>query len=138
MRALGLRLGEGMFLSPPAVFQGAKITTGPGCYINAGVFVGRGALTLGSNVAVGPGVSFITHSHELGPSERRAGRDVEQPIFVGDGVWIGGRAVILGNVTIAPGCVIGAGSLVTKDTEPDGLYMGSPARRVRDLPSLHD
>ena len=135
LRAIGVRLGRGTFLSPPAVFKGKDVTTGSGCYINSGVYVGRGSLSLGSNVAVGPGVTFVTDTHEFGPSARRAGKNIKQPIVVGDGVWIGASAVILGNVTIAPGCVIGAGTLVTKDTEPDGLYLGTPARRVRDLPA---
>lgn len=76
---------------------------------------------------------FITNSHEMGPSSKRAGKDVEQPIVVGDGVMIGARAVIMGGVRIGAGCVIGAGAVVTKDTEPDGLYVGAPARRARDL-----
>ena len=41
--------------------------------------------------------------------------------------------MILGGVTIAPGCVIGAGAVVTRSTERDGVYVGVPARRVRDL-----
>ena len=77
LRAVGFRLGEGTFLSPPATFKGSKVTTGPGCYLNSGVFVGRGPLVLGSGVFVGPGVMVITDSHELGPSTRRAGKDVE-------------------------------------------------------------
>lgn len=134
LRATGLEFGHGTFLSPPAMFKGTHVVTGPGCYLNSGLFVGRGALTLGRNVFVGPDVMFITSSHELGPATRRAGKDIKEPITVGDGVWIGGRAVILGGVHIASGCVIAAASLVTKDTEPNGLYVGAPARRVRDLP----
>ena len=134
LRAVGFRLGSGTFISPPVTFRGSKVSTGPGCYLNSGVFVGRGSLTLGSNVFVGPGVMFITDSHEMGPAAKRAGRDIEEPIQVGDGVWLGARAVVLGNVNIAPGCVIGAGAVVTKSTEPNGLYLGAPARRARDLP----
>jgi maltose O-acetyltransferase len=36
-------------------------------------------------------------------------------------------------VTIAEGCIIGANTLVSDSTEPDGLYAGTPAKRVRDL-----
>ena len=43
------------------------------------------------------------------------------------------RAIILPGVTIAEGCVIAAGAVVNKSTEPDGLYAGVPARRVKDL-----
>ena len=37
-------------------------------------------------------------------------------------------------VRIAPGCVIGAGAVVTKDLDRPGVYVGNPARLVRELP----
>lgn len=44
--------------------------------------------------------------------------------------FVGLNATIRDNITLAPGCFIAAGAVVTADTEPDGLYMGVPARRV--------
>nr|WP_321983133.1 hypothetical protein [uncultured Lichenicoccus sp.] len=41
---------------------------------------------------------------------------------------------ILPGVTIARGCVIGVGATVIKTKEPNGLYLGTTARRVRDQP----
>jgi maltose O-acetyltransferase len=40
---------------------------------------------------------------------------------------------VLPGVTIGAGCAVAAGAVVTADCEPDGLYAGVPARRVRDL-----
>jgi maltose O-acetyltransferase len=56
------------------------------------------------------------------------------PIAVEEGAWIGGGVIVLGGVRIGRGCVIGAGAVVTRDCEPNGLYVGVPARRQRDLP----
>jgi maltose O-acetyltransferase len=36
-------------------------------------------------------------------------------------------------VTIGDGCTIASGAVVTRDCEPDGMYAGVPARRVKDL-----
>jgi galactoside O-acetyltransferase len=47
---------------------------------------------------------------------------------------IGTNVVIMPNVTIAEGSVIGACSLVTKDTEPWTVYIGVPARPVKIRP----
>ena len=47
---------------------------------------------------------------------------------------IGSNTVVLPNVTVGEGCAVGAGSVVTRDLEPWGIYVGSPARRVRDRP----
>jgi len=68
-----------------------------------------------------------------GNHECRVGPFVGGPIVVGDGSWIGTRATVLAGVTVGDGCVIAAGAVVTDDCEPDGLYVGVPARRVRDL-----
>jgi acetyltransferase-like isoleucine patch superfamily enzyme len=55
-----------------------------------------------------------------------------QGVTIGDDVWIGAGARILDGVTIARGCVIGAGAVVTRSTRPDGVYLGVPARRHQD------
>jgi len=46
-------------------------------------------------------------------------------------VGVGTNVVIMPGVTLAEGCVIGANSLVTKDTEPWTIYMGSPAKPIK-------
>ena len=48
----------------------------------------------------------------------------------------GGRAdvIVLPGVTIGEGCIMGAGAVITQDTEPDSVYLGVPARKVRSLP----
>lgn len=55
------------------------------------------------------------------------------PIAVGDGVWIGARSVILPGATIGDGAVIAAGAVVTGNVEPNALYGGVPAKRIKDL-----
>ncbi|MFJ6163382.1 acyltransferase [Pseudarthrobacter sp. NPDC092200] len=90
---------------------------------------------MGSGVFVGPRAVFATRNHVLGDSSRRAGPNIDQPIFIGSGCWVGAGAIVLGNVNVAPGCVIAAGAVITKDTEPNGLYAGVPALRIKDLPS---
>ncbi|WP_447643573.1 acyltransferase [Nocardioides zeae] len=52
---------------------------------------------------------------------------------IGNGAWIGARALILPGVSVSEGCVIAAGAVVNRNTEPHGLYAGVPARRIRDL-----
>ena len=47
-------------------------------------------------------------------------------------VIIGANSVVFPNVTISEGCAIGSMSLVNKSTEPWGIYVGIPARRLKD------
>jgi acetyltransferase-like isoleucine patch superfamily enzyme len=51
-------------------------------------------------------------------------------IVIEDDVWIGAGARILDGVTIARGSVIGAGSVVTKSTQPYSIVVGVPAKIV--------
>ncbi len=78
-------------------------------------------------------VSFIGITHEIGSAQSRAGADVSYPIKVGNGCWIGARSTILPGVTVGDGCIIAAGSVVNKDCEPNSLYAGVPARKIKDL-----
>lgn len=51
---------------------------------------------------------------------------------IADNVTLGVHVTIIGNVNIASGCIIGAGAVVTKSTEPNGIYAGVPARRIKE------
>lgn len=96
-------------------------------------------LDLSNDIIIGDGVSiafktiFINASHEIGPIEHRAGKGINAPIRIEDGCWIGANVTIMPGVTIAKGCIIGAGTLVTEDTEENGIYVGIPARLIRKL-----
>lgn len=50
---------------------------------------------------------------------------------IGDGVWIGMRAMIMSGVTIGEGAMVAANSVVTKDIEPYSIVGGNPARLLR-------
>lgn len=92
------------------------------------------AITIGSRCDIGPGVEFITGSHDIGTSLRRAGKGYAKAITVEDGVWIGAKSIILGGVTIGSGSIIAAGSLVRFDVPPNSLVAGAPAVVKRSLP----
>lgn len=53
------------------------------------------------------------------------------PIIIGNNVWIGDKATILGGVTIGDGAVIAANSVVTKDVPAYSVVGGNPARAIK-------
>lgn len=110
-----------------------EVAAGEGCYINEGAFLDR-HVTLGANVYIGPRAMLITASHAVGGASLRAAAGAPDPVLVGDGCWIGAGAIVLPGVVVGAGCVIAAGAVVTRSCDPNGLYAGVPARRVRDLP----
>jgi putative colanic acid biosynthesis acetyltransferase WcaF len=50
---------------------------------------------------------------------------------IGDDVFIGAKALILPGLTLGEASVVGAGSVLTKDTEPFGIYAGNPAKYIK-------
>ena len=96
---------------------------------------------IGDNVAIGPNVSLMATNHPLLARERM-GMDEEgrttmaefaEDIHIGDNVWIACNTVVIGGVTIGKNCVIGAGSVVTKDIPEGYLAYGNPCRPVRPI-----
>jgi acetyltransferase-like isoleucine patch superfamily enzyme len=96
---------------------------------------------IGDNVAIGPNVSLMATNHPL-LAQERMGMDAEgrttmaefaEDIHIGDNVWIACNTVVIGGVTIGKNCVIGAGSVVTKDIPEGYLAYGNPCRPVRPI-----
>ena len=59
---------------------------------------------------------------------------IEAPAIIGHGTEIRPGAYIRGNVITGENCVLGAGGVAGGTLEPDGLYVGVPAVRKRDIP----
>jgi acetyltransferase-like isoleucine patch superfamily enzyme len=55
---------------------------------------------------------------------------VERPIVIGDDVWLGASAIVLGGVTVGNGSVVAAGAVVTRDLPPYSIARGVPAEIV--------
>ncbi|ALE05156.1 hypothetical protein AL755_06140 [Arthrobacter sp. ERGS1:01] len=133
LRAAGINASPST-IAGRAFFGGTDISIGRGSFINYDAFLdGSAAITIGARVQFGPGVMVITGSHHIAGPQERAGANYALPVVIGDGCWIGARAVILPGVTIGPGCVIAAGAVVSADCERNSVYAGVPARRKRGL-----
>ena len=55
---------------------------------------------------------------------------VKGSIVIGPNTWIASNAVILSGVSLGPGCIVGAGSVVTKSFGPFCTIAGNPARLI--------
>ncbi len=108
------------------------LSIGNGCFINYNVFF-DGKITIKDNCNIAYNVTFVNSNHEIGDAQRRAGKNYFTEIEVGSGTWIGANCVILPNVKIGDGVIIGAGSVVTKDCESNAIYAGNPAKLIRRL-----
>lgn len=59
-------------------------------------------------------------------------KEFKSPIHIGRHVIIGAGSIVFPGVVLAEGCSVGAMTLVNKSTTPWGIYVGNPAKRVKD------
>ncbi len=135
MRRIGYDVHPSSCLWAGAILRSKNLTLGPNSFINVGFFFdGHEHLEIGGNVRIGQFVRVITASHAIGPPQQRCTMEVSGgPVCIGDGSWIGCNVTLLPNITVAKGCVIASGAVVTRSTMPNGLYAGVPARLMRLL-----
>jgi maltose O-acetyltransferase len=134
----------GIMLQGPIYFDyGINTIIGENFYANFNFTVLDCALvTIGDNVFVGPNVSIMTPMHPYIPKERNMfindkgiPTDIEyaRQIKIGNDCWIASNVVVCGGVSIGDGCVIGAGSVVTRDIPANSLAAGNPCRVIRQI-----
>jgi len=131
-RLLFARLAGVCFIYPGArILHAYGIRAGRNLRINSGVFIdARGGLTIGDDVLIGPNAVIVTSEHQWDDPDRPIAEQGQRaaPVTIGDDVWVGAGAVVLPGITLAQGTVVGAGSVITRDTAPYTIVGGVPAR----------
>jgi len=120
---------------------GDNVTIGPFCEITRGVKIGNNTrvsshsficelVNIGNDCFIGHGVMFTNDLFKNGKTGGGPANWLKTEIQ--NNVLIGSGSTIL-PVKIEEGCVIGAGSVVTKDCKKNSIYAGNPAKLIRKL-----
>lgn len=97
----------------------------------AGVLLGGNGIVSEGRVAIMAGVKFVARSPS---NEQYLKLQQEQRVFdLGDNVVIGANTVVIGPVRICDNVIVGAMSLVNKDINEPGIYVGTPARKISEV-----
>jgi maltose O-acetyltransferase len=126
--------GEDVWMQPPFFCDyGSNILLGKKCFFNFNcVVLDVCQVKIGDYTLFGPAVQIYTASHPLNAELRRK-QEFGKPVVIGSDVWIGGGSIICPGVTIGSRCVVGAGSVITRDI-PEGVFAaGNPCRSIRQL-----
>lgn len=135
--------------TPVVVGDPGKIIVGERVALaNAILNVSSGTITFGHRTILSHGVMLITGRHEFidgrrasFPKERDdgswGGGAIEVPdagfdITIGEGVWVGAGAIILGGVEVGSHSIVAAGAVVTKSFPEHSILAGIPALRIGD------
>jgi len=149
-----IELLEGCFITAPqniSIGAGVKVLNGccllahnSGCIeiddcvtINNGGVIGatdNGIIKIGKNVLLGFNVVIRASNHyykKKAVAIKNQGHSGGK-VIIEDDVWIGANAVVLPNVIIGKGSVVGAGSIVNRDIPAYSLAAGNPAKIIKE------
>ena len=109
----------------------AHLVIGDNFAMTGGSVVCEESITIGNRVTVGCNTIIAdTDFHPLDPA-RRSEHPLDgttAPLVIEDDVFIGMQVIILKGVRLGMGCVIGAGSVVTRDVPAGAVAAGNPAQ----------
>lgn len=135
-------MGVGMALIPFSCIRvlvlrlcGAKV--GKGCYIGFNVICDTNfaeLISIGDFVTISHNTTI--YAHTMSPVKGYLAKlyKVSQKVLIENGAWIGANCVVLPGVKVGENCMVGAGSVVSKDTESFSVCAGNPCRKIKDLP----
>ncbi len=137
LKIIGVRFGKNLrsqvvfaIEAPHKLEFGDNVGVGVGC-----TFISGGGISIGSDVMIANYVGFLSSDHEFKnltiPMKDQGMKNENTPITIEDDVWLGYGVIVLKNVRIGKGAIVGAGSVVTKDIPPFAIAIGNPARVVK-------
>ena len=136
IKAEAIEVGDDSHLSRCVIIrtQKGKVTIGKKVNLGSHAFIyGYGDIEIGDYCLLANQVELISGTHKYGDLSqpmRFQGRTPSR-IVVGEDVWLGTQAIILGGVTIGRGAIVGAGSVVNRDIPEYGIAAGRPARVIK-------
>lgn len=140
-----IHIGTGTMIGPycalsAGMVPGQQCVTDPVVRIGDRCLIGRGSsivghweIVIGDDVWTGPNVYITDQNHGYEDLALPISKQVmpEQPVWIGNGAWLGTGTVVLPGAHIGDHVVIAAGSVVTGEIPANSVAAGVPARVVR-------
>lgn len=125
----GIKIGQGSvihlwarFYEPKNIEIGEDTHIGDNCFLD-----GRNKIKIGDHVDIASQVLIYNEEHNVASDKFEA---INEPVEIGDYVFIGPRAIILPGVKIGKGAVVAAGAVVTKNVPDFSIVAGVPALKI--------
>jgi len=119
-------IGKNSFIGPFVEIQ-KQSSIGENTKIQSHSFICE-LVEIGNQCFIGHGVMFINDTFSIGKPANQD-KNLWKKTKIGNNVYIGSNSTIL-PVKICDNVVIGAGSVVTKNIEKEGIYAGNPAKKI--------
>ena len=115
--------------------NGSKLKIGDNSQLGQNIRIG-GTVNIGRHVMMGPDIVIMAITHDISdlskPMIDPSNPSIEDPVIIGDNVWIGTRAIILPGVNIGSNSIIGSGAVVTKSFPENSILGGVPAKLIKN------
>jgi len=134
-RSLAASCGECVAIFPgvyllnvEGLVLGNNVSIHPMCYVD-----GAGGISIGNDVSIAHATTILSAEHTFAREDRPIREQAVRlaKTTIEDDCWIGARVTVLGGRTIGRGSVVAAGSVVTKDVDPNTVVGGVPAKLIR-------
>jgi len=137
LKSLCASVGSKVIIGPNVAIKNWKgITIGNNVSIHDSCYVeGHGGITIGNDVSIAHHCSLLSTSHTWADATLpiRLNQVENKPLMIGNNVWLGCGARVMGGITISDNVIIGAGSVVTKSPAANGIYVGNPAKLYKEV-----
>jgi acetyltransferase-like isoleucine patch superfamily enzyme len=128
-RPKGLTIGRDVtLLGANKLFIGKDVYIAKGCWINA-----LGRVDISSEVMLAPYVVIASTKHNFFDGSVYKGKSSFKPVKIGHGSWLAAHSTVIAGISVAPGTLVAANSVVTKKFEPNSVISGVPAKKVKGL-----
>lgn len=131
LRAFGATLGRGARVHasvrvwyPPHLTLGDQVLIGPGA-----ILYNQGRINIGARSVVSQRAHLCASTHDIGDPNFQL---ILRPITVGAGCWIAAEAFVGPGVTVGDDAVVAARAALFTDAEPNGVFRGNPAVKIRE------
>jgi len=120
-----------------AGYNGTRIKIGNKNYFNRNLMLDAcGYIEIGSDNMFGPDIYITDSNHTVSMGVLPAAQPMQAgKVIIGNGCWIGAKAVILKDVELGDYCVVAAGAVVTKSFPRGSVIAGVPAKLIKTLSS---
>ena len=135
LKTLAKSVGDNVSVFPDVYIKnyhqieiGNNVSLQPMVYIEA-----FGGVRIGDDVSLAEGASVFSVNHGFADLDKPIKDQPLStlPVTIEDNVWIGAKATVLGGVTIASGTIVGAGAVVSKNTQMNSIVAGVPAKIIK-------
>ena len=140
-RWAGVQLGDNVRLvSGVKIVGSGKLSIGDNSFVghDTMILLGGGQITIGRDADISSRVTVVNGTHHISTDpDKAAGDGFAQDIQIGDGVWVGVSATIIGGAKVGKGSIVAAAALVNGEVPEQMLVGGVPAKIIRNRHDDH-